>query len=243
MIAIHHFDNAVELLLKCVATRFNIAFKSQFVTFPQLWEAVNQKTLLPKKTEIFQLHDFRSDVQHWGVSPFSSEIVDRFDVYVLDFIREVLVEVFGLDFDELFMSSLVEDKNLRRILSVAETAFEKGDYVKCMRYADAAFSKAFWCKREEFRLWVPSVKEEFLEELADIVSIMILGIDYMSFHKHQQVSTGAIWDEEKKTIRYPLPLEEALGDKEYEPDTKWYSRENAFFSLNFALNCILHWHF
>jgi hypothetical protein len=70
MIAIHHFDNAVELLLKCVATEHNIAFKSLHVTFPDLWNQVNQRYELPKKTEMFQLHDFRSDVQHWGISPF-----------------------------------------------------------------------------------------------------------------------------------------------------------------------------
>ena len=138
MIALHHFDNAIELLLKCVATKLNIAFKTRFVNFPDLWDNVNQKVQLSKKTEIFQLHDLRSDVQHWGVAPFSSEVVDRFDVYVLDFIKEVLTKVFGLNFEELFMSSLVEDALLRKLLSIAESALEQKDYVKCMRYADAA---------------------------------------------------------------------------------------------------------
>jgi hypothetical protein len=141
------------------------------------------------------------------------------------------------------MSSLVEDKKLRRILHVAETAFEKGDYVKCMRYADAAFSKAFWRKREEFRLWVPSRERGLLEELADIVSIMIFGIDYMTFRKHEQISTRASWDDKENVITYPRPIGVTLDDEEHNPDPQYFSRENAFFSLNFALNCILHWHF
>jgi hypothetical protein len=33
--------------------------------------AVDQKISLSKKTEMFQLNDLRSNVQHWGVSPFS----------------------------------------------------------------------------------------------------------------------------------------------------------------------------
>jgi hypothetical protein len=113
LIAIHHFDNAVELLLKCMATQFSATFKNpQSVKFPDLWNEVSEEyqkkigSELPKKTEMFQLHSLRCDVQHWGLSPFSSEVVNRFDVYVSDFVTQVMQDVFGIDFKELFMSAL-----------------------------------------------------------------------------------------------------------------------------------------
>jgi hypothetical protein len=238
MIAIHHFDNAIELLLKCVATKLGIDFKNPlFVSFPNLWDAISKKTPLPKKTEIFQLHDFRSNVQHWGISPFSSEVVNRFDVYVADFIREVTEQVFGLNFDQLFMSSLVEDETLRKILTIAEESFEKKNYAKCMRFADAAFNEALWRKQEELGFFLPSPKREFLEEVIDKISILALGVDYLNYKKYMKYASGALWDDKEKNIRYARPLFE---DEELEK--KLYSRENALFAFNFALDCILRWH-
>ena len=244
MIAVHHFDNAVELLLKCIATKYGISFRSPlFVPFPKLWDAINEKLLLPKKTEMFQLHAFRSNVQHWGMSPFSSEVVNRFDVYVSDFIREVLEQVFGLKFEELFMSSLVEDNTLRKILTIAETAFERGDYKKCMRFADAAFNKALWQQQEQFGFSIPIRKRELLEEIQDIISILALGIDYMDYKKYQKFAPHALWDEDEGNIGYSRSLSEIIGKEENkELEKKMYSRKNAFFSLNFVLNCILCWH-
>jgi len=243
MIALHHFDNAVELLLKCVATEYDIDLKQPLnINFPVLWNAVNQKTSLPKRTEMFQLHDLRNDVQHWGVSSFSLDVINRFDIYVLDFIKDVFIQVFGLNFEELYMSCLVEDKTLAELLSTAEAAFEKQDYVTCMRYADAALSEALSRKKEEFRLWNVPTQIGFETGLADIVEIMILGIDYLKFRRHQQFGTGAFWDAQEKRVRYSLTIGEVSKGKESKPDPKLFSRENAFFDLNFALECILHWH-
>lgn len=243
MIAIHHLDNAVELLLRCVATKYGISFKKPlFVSFPKLWDAINQRFLLPKKTEIFQLHNLRSNIQHWGISPFSSEIVKRFDVYVSDFIREVLEQIFRLDFEELFMSSLIRDKTLRKILTIAEKAFEKRNYKKCMLYADAAFNQALRQQKEKFGFFIPYGKEEVLEEIANTISILTLGIDYRDYKKFAQFAPHALWDENEEVVMYPHPLSEIGHERIEELEKKQFSRENSFFSLNFVLNCILCWH-
>jgi len=246
MIAIHHFDNTVELLLKCVATKYNVSFKGLHVKFPDLWNAVDKESSLPKKTEMFNLHNFRSNVQHWGVSPFSSEVINRFDVYVLDFVREVLEEVFGLDFEELFMSSLVEDKTLTKILTIAEKAFERRDYKKCIRFADAAFNRALEQREEELGMheWIiPSKERELPVEIVEPVSILKLGIDYGDYKKYTKFAPHARWNEDKEDVGYPRPLYEIayVGGGE-ELEKKVYSRENALFSLNFVLDCILRWH-
>jgi hypothetical protein len=244
MIALHHFDNAIELVLKCVAAKFDIKYKSNSVSFPDLWNVVNEKILLPKKTEIFQLHDLRSDVQHWGVSPFSSEVVDRFDVYVHDFMKEVLNSAFGISFEELFMSSLIRNKMLRELLSASETAFEKKDYLECMKYADAALGEAFSLKRQEFRLRADLDDSDLITRLADVVSIIALGIDYIEYEKYRDISTGAYYVESCKEVILPgKPLREMFGGDEPIANPKVHNRKNAFFSLNFTLNCLFKWHF
>ena len=162
MIAIHHFDNAIELLLRCVATQYGITFKNLlFVTFPELWNKVNEKYVqeqtseLPKKTEMFHLHDIRSDVQHWGISPFSSEIVDRFDIYTLDFVQEILVSVFGLNYNELFMSSLVNDEEIRENLTDAEKALADEDWKDSIQKVSIAFALAKMKEENKLNLYDP----------------------------------------------------------------------------------------
>lgn len=249
LIAMHHFDNAVELLLKCIATQFGVTFHKPYVSFPVLWERVSEEyqrrieSELPKETEMFQLHNLRCEVQHLGLSPFSSEVVTRFDVYVSDFVTQVMQDVFSIDFKELFMSSLVEDTMLRKILATAEKAFEEKDYTKCVRYADAAFNEALSMQREKFGFSLFSVTEGAVEVLADIVLILALGIDYIEYAKYKKISPPpcGTWNKEKESVSYVPPFEEVFAKQ----DTllnKLYSRETAFFSLDFVLNCILRWH-
>lgn len=243
MIAIHHFDNAVELLLKCCATKLNVSFRrSHYIKFPDLWDEINQRTPLPKKTEIFQLHDFRSNIQHWGTSPFSTEMVNRFDVYVSDFLREVIEQVFGLDFEDLQMSSLVEDKTLMKILAIAENAFQKREYKKCMRFAAAAFNRALRQQRKDFGLFYSSFKNEELEILEDRVSILSLGIDYMKYKEYKKIAPYATWDVDNENINYCVPLwEQFSAENQEELESKAFSRDNASFCLGFVLDCILRW--
>jgi len=250
LIAIHHFDNAVELLLKCIATQFDVTFdRPLHVSFYDLWERVNEKyqrnigSELPKEAEMFQLHDLRCDVQHLGLSSFSSEVVTRSDVYVSDFVTQVMRDVFGIDFKELFISSLVKDTTLRKILATAEKAFEEEDYTKCVRYADAAFNEALSMQRERFGFSIFSVIEGTVEVLADIVLILALGIDYIEYAKYKKTSppTYAKWNKEEERVSCVRLFVEVFAEQ----DTllnKLYSRETAFFNLGFVLNCILRWH-
>lgn len=73
--------------------------------------------------------------------------------------------------------------------------------------------------------------------------MLILGIDYMEYQKYKEIAPKAYWDEKEGSITYPQPIWEIMdveGSEELEK--KWFSCENAFFSLNFVLDCILRWH-
>jgi len=71
MLAIHHFDNAIEIVLKCVATKCGgVSSSRQEYRFKDLWnEIVQQGMDLPLKDQIFSLHDLRNLIQHQGDIP------------------------------------------------------------------------------------------------------------------------------------------------------------------------------
>ena len=234
MIAIHHFDNAIELLLKCVATSYDISFRSAFATFPTLWNKVNEKyeeeqgSELPKKTEMFQLHRIRSDVQHWGISPISLEVMNDFDAYSLDFIQKILDSVFGLEYKELFISSLVNDTRIRALLTDAEKYFADEKWKEAIEKVSHAFAHAKAKALKRRRL--PTVPRIImgLEDVDERMSILALGLDIEKYRKIME-NTPAVM----------FPLRE-------EPVIQWigklsFTRENTLFCFNFALDSILKW--
>ena len=162
MIAIHHFDNAIELLLKCVAAKYEIPLGDPLrLTFHKLWREVGKEyklrlgSELPKKTEIFQLHRIRSNVQHWGTSPFSLEFVNDFDEYTYDFIQAILDSVFGLKYNELSLSSLVSDAEIKELLTDAERYFADENWKEAIRKVSIAFALAK--RKAQRKRYLPTV--------------------------------------------------------------------------------------
>jgi hypothetical protein len=122
MLAIHHFDNAVEIVLKCVAVKQGIRPKEKYFYFDELLEKVDD---LPLKEQIRGLHILRNTIQHQGDIP-SVESVIKYQGYTLDFFKEVCHRFFNVYYEELYFSDLIENERLREMLQRAEQAFEKG---------------------------------------------------------------------------------------------------------------------
>lgn len=237
MISVHHLDNAVELLLKSVAATYGISFKNPLaVTFPALWNRVNKKYEenqgfeLPNKTEMFYLHRIRSDVQHLGRTPFSLETVKDLDERTHDFIQTIFNSVYGLNYNELFLGSLVSDERIRKLLMEAEKCFADEKWKEAIMKVSIAltYAKAITQKKRHLPpmprilMGLPGVDER--------VSILVLGLDIEKYNRFIK-NTPA--------VMYPLrdePVIQWIG----KPD---YTRENTLFCFNFALDAILSWGF
>lgn len=143
MLAAHHFDNAVEMVLKCVATNRGVVTTSKRdLGFKDLWgEIEKQGTTLPLKDQMFALRDVRNIVQHQGDIP-SPESVLKYKAYVEDFFRDVSNSVFGVLYEHLFLSVLIADERLREHLLSAEKAFESAEYMQCVILCDEAVVSA-----------------------------------------------------------------------------------------------------
>ena len=135
-----------------------------------------------------------------------------------------------MKYNELFLSSLVKDKRIRALLTDAERYFAGEKWKEAMTNVSIAFAAAK--EKAQRRRHLPTVPRiPLLEGLVDIderVGILALGLDieeYKRFNKNTPV------------VMYPLrdePVIQWIGEFNF-------TRENALFCFNFALNSILRW--
>ncbi len=246
MVAIHHFDNAVEMILRCAATkRGTKSPKKQ----PHFEDFLNEIGDIALKEQMVGLHRVRNAVQHQGDVP-SMESVIKYRGYAEDFFREICKRIFSVPYEELFLSGLIENENLRERLLKAEEAFGREEYQGCIELCDEAlmsatfeeadvFSKAglltgYWGASEELST---VLKQDYLEkyrhgenfELARelrgaliqwgqaTTGMQFLGEYRMDFLKHRRIVEAL----------QNLPAEEL--------------KKGADLSLNFVTNLILKW--
>lgn len=235
MVAVHHLDNVNELLLKCVAASYGISFKNPLkVNFPTLWGRVNEKykenqgSELPNKTEVFYIHRIRTDVQHWGRTPFSLDSVKEFDEQTHGFVQTILNTVYGLKYEELSLSSLVKDIKIRAPLNEAERYIANEKWKEAITKVSVAFAHAeAKAQKKRYLPTVPRIRIG-LEDVDERVGVLALGLDieeYKRFKKNTPV------------VMYPLrdePVIQWIGEFNF-------TRENALFCFNFALNSVLRW--
>lgn len=150
MLAIHNFDNVIELVLKCIATNFDIQNKKKNLDFKfkDLWNEINNddeykkdNVMLPLKDQMFGLHELRNTIQHQGDIP-SSDSVIKYKGYSEDFFRVVAENIFKISYEELYLSSLIGNEELKGRILTAEKAFKDRDFRKCIEFCDDALSAA-----------------------------------------------------------------------------------------------------
>lgn len=247
MVAIHNFDNVIEMVLKCVAGKRNIPPEGhKYFTFPKLLEKIGE---VPLKRQVNRLHDVRNMVQHQGEIP-SVESVVKYKGYTEDFLKEVCRREFRIVYEKLCLSELIENRRLRATLRKAERAFERRDFKRCIvlcgdSLITATFDEAdlfykagrlitFWGAGEELRMLLQG---DYLQKYE--------GKDYYDLAKELR---GAIlqWGQAATTMQF-------LG--EYRVDFLKYVRltetadklteeeckEGAEFCLSFASSLILKW--
>jgi hypothetical protein len=246
ILAIHHFDNAVETVLKCIATKQGLRSEGKYFYFGELLERIKD---IPLKDQIRSLHEIRNVVQHQGDVP-SVESVIKYRGYVEDFFRQVCSGIFNISYDTLYLSELIENEKLKEKVLGAEKAFERGEYEWCIKSCDAVlilatFDEAdvlgvagmlagYWGASEELVDVISSgypkkYKEKDFYQLAKELS--------EAFGQLAQAATGMQFLDEYRMDflkhRQIVKNLEDFSEKEL--------RESAELSLNFVTNLILKW--
>jgi hypothetical protein len=251
MLAVHHFDNAVEMVLKCIATNLAVITSSKRDPgFKDLWDDIDKEgRTLPLKEQMFALRILRNIVQHQGDIP-PLEAVLKYKAYTEDFFKDVSTSIFGVRYEELFLSALIEDEKLREKLCDAQKAFESADYRQCVILSDEAVVSATFEQADIIgtagvltRHWGAS--EEFIKVISSDYGERYREKDFYEFAKDMsralvqlgQASTAMQFLGEHRAdfLRHRRIIEalEHLTDEEL--------KNAAEFSFDFAINLILKW--
>jgi len=143
MVAILHFDNAIEMVLKCAVVKKG---KKPARRFEGLLGQAGDLTL---SEQMGNLHRLRNNVQHAGDVPSADSVV-KYKGYAEDFFREVCDTIFGVPYDGLFLSELIGNENLREQVRKAEEALGKGEFERCVGLCDEAFMSATFEEADVF---------------------------------------------------------------------------------------------
>ena len=149
VVAVIILDYCVESLLKTVMTAAAVSSpKSGDIRFPELWTLINDKVIkekrfgiviteLPFRNDLKNLHGQRNGTQHEGVTPHATD-VEKYVVLVREFVQQIYRDVFGQDYDSLTLIDLVQNENLRELLTEAEALLKAGESLQsAMRSAEA----------------------------------------------------------------------------------------------------------
>ena len=245
MLALHNFDNAIEILLKCIASKRGIKFEK----WPPKFRGLLKRLKLPLSDQILSLHEVRNIVQHQGDIP-DKETVIKYKGYAEDFFRKIIKDEFNLSFEELSLASLIKNKELRNTIFKAEKAFEKGNYKNCIIYCDEALSKATFEVADIFgkagmltgyfgagnelkkvinKQYFQSFKQEETRKLAKDISRAILQLGL--------ASTGMQFLDEYRSGF--LEFRGIISKVDNVPKEKL--KEKAQFCLNFVIGLLIKW--
>ncbi len=141
MLAVHIFDNAVEMILKLLLKTEGIKpikNKKDF-GFHDLTDAVYKEGVL--KIQIEGLHEQRNRIHHHADIP-AGETVVKYQGYVEDFLKEICQKHFNLLYEEISLGLLIDNSQLKELFQKAENSFEEERYVESISYSEDMFCKA-----------------------------------------------------------------------------------------------------
>lgn len=140
------FQDAAEMFLHLAMEHVGAKAKTKgMTTFPEYIDLVDAE-LAPRRIEhraaILNLNRARVALKHDGTIPARIE-VERFRATATEFFEDNCPLVFGVLFDSLSLSLLVESPSGRSRMDVANTAISKGDYTAAIEHLAVAHHEIF----------------------------------------------------------------------------------------------------
>lgn len=243
MVAIHHFDNAIEMVLKCAVAKKGKKPKKYFE------DLLEQAGNLPLSEQMSSLHRLRNNVQHAADVP-SVDSVIKYKGYAGDFFRGVCGKIFGVLYDELFLSELIGNENLREQVRKAEEAFGKREFERCVELCEDAFISAtfeeadifykagaltgYWGASEELKT---VLEEDYPEKFRDKEYYNLAKELSGAIKQWVQATIGIQFLDEYRVdfIKYRQIVESTEGFTEEK------LKDHAQFCLNFVTSVVLKW--
>jgi len=203
-LAVHHFHAAVEATVRAALLHYrvrtektlNIGFE---VMLNELDKALRDSgSKLPLRQEMRNLNTVRSLVQHHAYEGVSK--AEELRAFTQSFLAALCQEIFKIAFDELSLSHLVTNDDIRSRLGEAEQHIANGAYEMAAAACSIAVKEALTLARRPYErpaffspfFVTTSLRDTQLEEpleriveeinrLQDVVELLCLGIDYVTY--------------------------------------------------------------
>lgn len=254
MLACHHYDLAVEMLLNIMGTEMGVKLPKDN-DFWKLWAEINIvfkskfNTDLPLRHEIQPLRYARNSIQHSGTVPSDSD-VERFEGYARTFLDNTINKVFSIDYENIKLSELINDGTIKAYLVEAENLIRQNDFVGALEKISIVFEigkrKAIQTIYEnEWSEIIPpygfveietalghSAVNDLLEafkKVEGMLNMLALTLDYREYITFKKKSFRVYY--------YPgLPEPKVIKD-----GIEVRTKEDAVFCYDFVLNSFITW--
>jgi hypothetical protein len=249
MLALHHTDNAMEILLRIIIRHLDIENQlnksTENMSMDSLIALIDEFAksqglpFVPFKTELKHLRQLRNHVQHAGVLPIS-EIHEQLGIAFRAFDR-CLQRYFDISIADVRYSTVVQNQALKAIVEEIENALDAAKYLESVVASRNAFeyAKIFileYSNRTPEKLPLLLVKGEYVECLVEYVS---------ELEERQTLNSYGIdlylFDKFKDYLRH-IPSEycaETLGG--YTVMQREWNKSDADFCYGFVIETINKW--
>ncbi|HEX6557090.1 MAG TPA: hypothetical protein VF026_30285 [Ktedonobacteraceae bacterium] len=253
MLSIQLFHDAVEHFLALASEHLDAGKTGQ--AFMAYWEPISQK--LPNKDfghkdSMNRLNAARTNWKHHGISLPTTEI-DDFRTNVADFFRENTPKVFGVNFEEISMTALVQDEEVRNRLLQAEHLSSTGEIKAALVEIAIAFLVLLggleWKALEQNSIHLKAVSSHRLfsrveneapRELARFARAIDRELDAL----HKQVMLLSLGIDYRRYMRFqglaPSVYQTTDGVYRLAGEGRGQSYQDYLFCSQFVIECALH---
>lgn len=249
MIAIHELDNSIEYLLKIIILSLDIESITgknfENCTLKELAGEVNKflsdhhKINLPYLSEIKMIRQIRNLVQHCVIDPKPD--IERFSRITERLFDKVFINIFDISREELKISSLINNDELKAHLKSAEKYIDEKDFLLSIVSSRDAFENALFLqlKNSEIKLSsIPALVElnkssnksyQFFEKITDIIEMLRLNINLKKYDRFFEY------------MKHIPSKYNVSKDEGYVIMQRQWNREDAMFCYGFVSETIIKW--
>ena len=258
ILAIIEFDLAIETILKTFVGALDTT-KTPDSDFHKLIEQANLSLRVANlgsvsdEAHIKYIRRTRNNAQHQAIYPNETELSDC-RTYTRDFLYAIATQVWGIDFEKISLSELIEDSDIKQFILDAYQNFEEQNYSVVVDLASEGMDRALSFVEDaiigNFSSFISGIaltdsfrkgNDEYLlhdshhshdeREMLDVFKRMrkvliylALDIDISEFEKYEQIVGYTYFTMDDKHHRHS--------------DIETVSQDNAEFVLTYCINTI-----
>jgi hypothetical protein len=148
-IAISLMQDATEMLLWTLIKEMQVEAR-EGLPFTQYFDAIEKAgAKVPHRNKLLELNKARVGFKHWGNLPATKE-VEKHDLYVEEFLRDSMLQYFGIRYEDLSLMDLISDAEVRAAIQDAATARVAGQHGDCAGKLAIAKQLLLWRVSEHF---------------------------------------------------------------------------------------------